>query len=375
MNNQPVKVLYFVDRMLRGGIQSLVIDWVSKFDNKKVKVDFLLLDDGQEYELEETLKDIGCNVYKLKGIWINKLGDFIKYGKRLDAFFASHHDYKVVHLHSSSKNYQVLKYAKKYGIEIRIAHSHSIDFQTKNPVKKIIGNILKRPLIKYSTNFLACSKLAGEWLFGKKIVESKRFTIIHNAVAYDRFKYNNDIRNRIRNELNIQDYEIVMGHVGRFTNQKNHDFLIDIFYNYQLKIKNSKLLLVGTGVLEKKIKDKVKKLGIEDRVIFAGFKTNVNEYMQAMDLFVFPSLYEGLGLVLIEAQCSGLTCFTSDRVVPKEAQISDLVQFISLKEESKYWVDKISNTTIERRDVYSEIKEHKYLIQDVVEELEDIYIN
>ena len=166
-----------------------------------------------------------------------------------------------------------------------------------------------------------------------------------------------------------------MGHVGRFTNQKNHDFLIDIFYNYQLKIKNSKLLLVGTGVLEKKIKDKVKKLGIEDRVIFAGFKTNVNEYMQAMDLFVFPSLYEGLGLVLIEAQCSGLTCFTSDRVVPKEAQISDLVQFISLKEESKYWVDKISNTTIERRDVYSEIKEHKYLIQDVVEELEDIYIN
>ena len=114
---------------------------------------------------------------------------------------------------------------------------------------------------------------------------------------------------------------------------------------------------------------------VEDRVIFAGFKTNVNEYMQAMDLFVFPSLYEGLGLVLIEAQCSGLTCFTSDRVVPKEAQISDLVQFISLKEESKYWVDKISNTTIERRDVYSEIKEHKYLIQDVVEELEDIYIN
>ncbi len=372
--SEKVKVLYFVDRMLRGGIQSLVIDWVESFDKTKLQVDFLLLDDGKEYELEDFLRNMGCNVYKLENVWIRKFTDFFKYSKKLDEFFKMHHDYKVVHLHSTSKNYMVLKYAKKYNIPIRISHSHNIDFQTKNPIKKIFGNILKRPLIKYSTDYFACSQLAGEWLFGKRICSTDKFKVIHNAINYEKFKYNEETRTKLQRELKIPEKCTVIGHVGRFTNQKNHSFLIDVFYEYHKICNNSKLLLIGTGELEKSIRLKVLRLGLENDVIFEGYHSNVNEYMQVMDVFLFPSLYEGLGLVLIEAQAAGLPCFTSEKVVPLEAKTSDNFVFISLKEDAKYWCKKITDSNLGRQDNYKAIKENNYLMKDVVKILYESYI-
>lgn len=373
--NEKIKVLYFVDRMLRGGIQSLVIDWVEDFDKTRLQVDFLLLDDGKKYDLEDTLKNMGCNVYKLDNVWIRKCTDFIKYSKKLNEFFKEHHDYKVVHLHSTSKNYMVLKYAEKYKIPIRIAHSHNIDFQTKNPIKKLFGDILKKPLIKYSTNYFACSQLAGEWLFGKKICATNKFKVIHNAINYEKFKYNEETRIQLRKKLEISEKDLVIGHVGRFTNQKNHSFLIDIFYEYHKIYNNSKLLLIGTGELENSIKEKVSRLGLDKDVIFEGYHSNVNEYMQAMDIFLFPSLYEGLGLVLVEAQAAGLPCFTSEKVVPSEAKTSENFLFISLKKNAKYWSEKIIESNFKRQDNYKSIKENNYLMEDVVKILDESYIN
>ena len=368
-----VKVLYFVDRMLRGGIQSLVIDWVSRFDKNKIHVDFLLLDDGVKYELEDTLKKMGCNVYKLDGIWIKKPCDFIKQAKALDDFFKDHHDYKVVHLHSSSKNYLVLKYAEKYGIPMRISHSHNIDFQTKNQIKKIIGNILKPKLIKYSTNYFACSKIAGEWLFGESIVNSEKFEIIHNAIDYDKFKYNETTRKEMRKELNIADDEILIGHVGRFTNQKNHSFLIEIFKGLYEKNKKYKLIMIGSGELENSIKKKVEKLDLNKNVIFAGFQNDVNNYMQAMDLFVFPSLYEGLGLVLVEAQASGLPCFATKGTIPIDVKITDNFNFIPLNVQKWIYYIYINNLNREK-STENKIKENNYFIEDVCSQLEKHYL-
>lgn len=373
--DKPIKVLYFVDRMLRGGIQSLVIDWVSRFDKKKIQVDFLLLDDGNEYELENTLKEMGCNVYKLKGVWIKTPVDFIKESKALDDFFEKHHDYKAVHLHSSSKNYMVLKYAKKYDIPMRIAHSHNIDFQTKNFLKKLLGNLLKPKLIKYSTDFFACSKIAGEWLFGKYIINTNRFKIIHNAVDYNKFKFDAKKRIRIRNEFNIRDDEIIIGNVGRFTTQKNHKFLIDIFNEYNKIYPNSKLLLVGTGVLEEEIKIKVDQLNLKDKVIFAGFRNDVNNIIQAMDIFLLPSLHEGLPVVGVEAQAAGLPIFASEKVVTEELKIADNVYFISLDKTAKEWADIIYNSDIQRSDNYQVMKNEKYFIEDIIKELTCFYYN
>ena len=373
MKTEPVKVLYFVDRMLRGGIQSLVIDWVSRFDKNKIHVDFLLLDDGKEYELEQTLKELGCTVYKLKGIWVKTPIDFIKYKYAVKNFFKEHHDYKVVHMHSSSKNYMILKYAKKYGIPIRIAHSHNIDFQTKNPLKKLIGNLFKKPLIKYATDYFACSKIAGEWLFGKDIVESDKFRVIHNAIDYDKFKYNDDIRNETRRKLGFNDSDIVVGHVGRFVTQKNHSFLVDVFYKCYEQNNNYKLLLVGTGELEGFIKEKVKSLGIENNVIFAGFRNDANRLFNAMDIFCFPSLFEGLGLVLVEAQANGLSCFVTEKTIPEEVQINQNFRFLPLDKEK--WIEEINTADIARCNSRENIVENDYLIDNIVKKLESFYIS
>ena len=368
-----VKVLYFVDRMLKGGIQSLIIDWLSRFD-KRIQIDFLLLDDGNEYELENEIKSLGCKIYKLKGMWIRTPIDFIKYSKVLEEFFKEHHDYKVVHLHSSSKNFLVLKYAKKYGIPIRISHSHNIDFQTKNPFKKLVGNLFKIPLIRYSTDFFACSKKAGEWLFGKKIVNTGKFKVINNAIDYDKFKFDKIARDNIRKKLKVSEDEILIGHIGRFTTQKNHKFLIDIFKEL-IKINSKyKLLLIGTGIKENKIKIKVNKLNLDNKVIFMGFQNNVNEYIQAMDLFIMPSLYEGLGIVLIEAQASGLPCYASENVIPIEAKLSSNFKFISLKKSSQKWAKIINNESIGRVDNIKQFKNSKYIIDDIVAELEEKYL-
>ena len=372
---KKVKVLYFVDRMLRGGIQTFVIENINHMDRNKIQIDFLLLDDGRKYDDEEKiLKDMGCNIYKLNGIWIRKPTDFIKYNKALDNFFSKHNDYKVVHLHSSSKNYLVLKKAKQYGIPVRIAHSHNIDFQTKNPLKKVIGNLLKGKLKDYSTDYFACSEIAGAWLFGKEIIKTNKFKVIHNAVDFDKFKYDENTRRKIRAELNIGENELVIGNIARFTNQKNHKFLIDIFYEIYKQNKNAKLLLVGTGINEQSIKDKVEELNLDKNVIFAGFKTNANEYLNAMDVFVFPSKFEGLGLALIEAQANGIMCFTSKGVVPIEAKVSEQIEYVSLSDSSKIWADKIINSSIDRVKTYLDIKKSGYDINDTAKELEEFYL-
>lgn len=377
MKNQKetVKVLYFVDRMLRGGIQSLVIDWVSRFDKEKIHVDFLLLDDGNKYELEDKLKELGCNVYKLNGIWIRTPIDFLKQADALDNFFNEHHDYSVIHLHSTSKNFLVLKYAKKYNIPMRIAHSHNTDFQTTNLVKKLAGDILKSKLNKYATDYFACSKIAGEWLFGKKIVNSDKFKVIHNAIDYEKFKYNETTRDEIRKELNVKEDEILIGHVGRFENQKNHDFLIDVFSEIYKENKKYKLVMIGQGSVENKIKEKVNKLGLNENVIFAGFRKDVNRYMQAMDVLVLPSLCEGLPVVGVEAQAAGLLCELSSAMT-KEIKILSTTNFIDLNLSAEKWADKIVKDyeKFERKDVSNEFENNGFDIKKEAKKLENIYI-
>lgn len=372
--SEKVKVLYFVDRLLRGGIQTFVYENIKHMDRNKVQIDFLLLDDGNKYEMEDDLKELGCNIYKLKGMWINKVTDFFKYGKMLDEFFSKNNDYKVVHLHSSSKNYLVLKYAKKYNIKVRIAHSHNIDFQTKNILKKLMGDFLKIPLKRYATDYFACSEIAGEWLFGKKIVKSDKFKVVHNAVDLERFKFNNAIREKIRKELNVDSDTLLIGHVGRFTQQKNHDFLIDIFNEIHKKNQNTKLSLIGTGIKENDIKEKVKNLNLQDSVIFEGFKSDVAEYMFAMDIFLFPSKFEGLGLVLIEAQATGLPCYTSKDVVPNEAKVSNLLEYISLNDSAKEWAHIVLSNNKCRSNVYKSIKSLGYDIEDTSLFLQEFYL-
>ena len=372
--SEKVKVLYFIDRMLRGGIQTFVIENMKHMDKNKIQIDYLLLDDGVKYELEDTLKEMGSNVYKLKGVWLRKPTDYFNYFKKIDEFFSQHNDYKVVHLHSSSKNFYILKSAKKYGIPVRIAHSHNIGFQSKNKIQIMIGNVCKPLLKKYATDYFACAYLAGEWLFGKKAVKDGKVRVIHNAVEYEKFKFNEKKRIEIRNRLNINE-KLVIGNVGRFSEQKNHEFLIDIFNEIHKKNKMSTLMLIGKGEKEEIIRKKVKELGLENDVIFMGFCDNVNELMWAMDIFLMPSLHEGLPVVGIEAQAAGLPCFMSKYVITDEVKITELVKFIELKQSPREWAEEILNSDLSRKNTKAEIEQARYLIMDTAKELENFYIN
>lgn len=372
--SKKVKVLYFVDRLLRGGIQSFIIDYVSHMDFNKVQIDILVLDDGHNYELEDKLQKSGVHLYKLQNIWLRKPADFPKYLKALDCFFAKHHDYDIIHMHSSSKNVFVLQKAKKYGIPVRIAHAHNTKFQSQNKTKQILGDILKLPLRKAATHYFACSNAAGQWMFGKKLFESGRIQIISNAIKVDDFVFHQETREKMRKSLGIE-HSFVIGCVGRFAPQKNHLFLIDVFCKIHTTNADAVLLLVGDGELRPQIEQKIKDLKLENSVILAGFRNNVNDFLQAMDVFVMPSLYEGLGIVLIEAQASGLPCVVSD-IVPKEAIITDLVESVSLKENVATWADYILQLQhgFKRKDMSQQIKAAGYDIDDSAKKLQEFYM-
>lgn len=366
------KVLIFVDRLRVGGIQTLLVNLVERIDRSKYAIDFLLLDDGEHYELEDKFSGMGSRIYKLEGVWIRKPTDYMAYNKKMNDFFRVHHDYHAIHMNSSSKNFLVLYYAAKYGIKVRIAHSHNIGFQTDSKVQIMVGNILKGPLRKYSTHFLSCSEKAGQWLFGDEVVNQKNFFVLKNGIPISNFTFSEAKRNEIRNKYNIED-KFVIGHTGRFTEQKNHEFLVDIFEEICKSNPEAVLLLVGTGEKEELIKQKVSNLGLNSNVVFVGYQDNVWDYMQAMDIFLFPSLFEGLGIVLIEAQAAGLPCYTSKDVVPREAQITPLLSFLPLEENAKYWAKQILNHSNTRGKYIDEIKEAGYDIEDVVIQLEKLY--
>ena len=364
-----VRVLYFVDNIEQGGIQQLILKIAKHIDRNKIEIEILTFDDGKKYTIEETLKDINYKIYKING-WIYKLSDYLKQAKELNKFFHEHNNYKIVHLHSSSKNYQVLKYAKKYNIPIRIAHSHSTSFQTNNKIKIILGDILKKRLIKYTTNFFACSKDAGNWLFGKK----EDVLILKNAINISKYKYNENIRKVIRQKYGILEDDILCGSVVRVVDQKNHKFLLEIFKDV-LKINNKyKLLIVGdyNNVLKKELDEYVNKFNMSNNIIFTGFKINSNEYLNAMDLFLFPSKVEGLGIALIEAQVNGLKCIVSENI-PEEAKISENVLTVKLSDERE-WINKIINIDKNRKNCEEQINNCGYNIKKMVNELQMEYI-
>ena len=180
--SEKIKVLYFVDRLRHGGIQQLLIEILKNIDKTKIQMDVLVFNDGITYPLEDEVKKLGVNLYKING-WIKTPLSYIKQKKVLDEFYKEHNDYNVVHLNSSSKNFLLLKEAKKFGIPIRIAHAHNVGFQTKNKVKILVGNILKNALIKNATDYFACSKTAGEWLFGKDIVKTRKNIYSTNVLS------------------------------------------------------------------------------------------------------------------------------------------------------------------------------------------------
>lgn len=343
------------------------MNYYRNIDKDKIQFHFLCDEDSTNIPYEEIEKMGG------KVIIIPPYQRLFEYQKELYRIFKEN-NYKIVHSHISTLSVFPLRIAKKAGVPIRIAHSHSTS-NKKEWKRNLIKNIL-RPFSKvYANQFFACSELSGRWLFGEKAFKNNKIKIINNAIDLEKFKFNKEIRNKIREKLNILEDTVLIGHIGRFVTQKNHEFLIEVFNDIYKGRKNSKLILIGQGNLKKKIVKKVEELGLKDNVIFTGQINNVSDYYNAMDIFILPSLYEGLPVVGIEAQANGLLCeFSTD--MTKETKVLNTTRFISLKETPENWAKIILEDykNFKRKDSFDEMTENNFNIIKEAKKLEEYYI-
>lgn len=325
---EPIRVLHVVTHMNRGGLETMIMNYYRHIDRTKIQFDFLTHRDGKK-DYDDEIQKLGGKIYHLPPL--NPL-DKKGYLKKLDDFFREHSEYKVVHSHLDCMSAYPLRAAKKYGVPVRIAHSHNTS-QERN--LKYLIKLYSRSLIpKYATDLFACGEEAGKWMF-----KNRSFVVMRNAIDAQKFVYNSEVAKQKREELGIED-KFVLGHVGRFNLQKNHEFLIEIFNEVCKRNENAVLLLAGTGELEEKIHEKVRNLGLNEKVMFLGVREDIPELMQAMDVFVFPSLFEGLPVTLVEAQAAGLPCVVSGTIT-KEIDIIENMRFLDINGTTFEWAEEI----------------------------------
>lgn len=360
---KTIRILQIVPNMQQGGLENFIMNLYRNINREKIQFDFLVHYKKNKY-FDDEIEELGGKIYRFT---LREDNNIFKYIVNLNSFFKKHKEYKVIHCHMSSIGFIVFFIAKLNGIEVRIAHSHNSN--TEKTLKGFIKSILMKPYKYFSNVNFACSQDAGKYLF-----RNKKFEVIPNSIDVEKFKFNKEKRKEIREKYNI-DNDFVIGHIGRFNIQKNHDFLIDIFNEIVKEKLNAKLLLIGTGELESKIKEKIEILKIKDKVLFLGTRNNTNDFYQAMDCFVLPSFFEGLPVVGVEAQASGLPCVFSDEITP-EIKINNNIKFVSLKECAKQWAKEINEISSDlNRERYYKTVQSIYGIEKLKEKMERKYIN
>jgi len=364
---EQVRVLHVLEGMRKGGAEAMVMNLYRNIDRSKVQFDFMVhTTDHCAYDDE--IVALGGRIFRVP---LYNVVNHVAYKRAWDHFLKNNNDCKVVHGHMTSLASIYLKIANQYGLTT-IAHSHNTG--AIRDLKRFILDIWKIPLKHVADELFACSLTAGEWVYGKKHCEKPNFFVLNNGIETEKFAYNPTVGEQKRKELDLEN-KFVIGHIGRFAPQKNHGFLIDIFKKIHDQNRDAVLLLIGEGELRGKTEDKVKALGLESSVVFAGVRSDISDLLCAMDVFLFPSLYEGLGIVLIEAQANGLHCITSD-VVPQESNVTNLIEYISLNKPSSYWAEKVLSLAsgYERKDMQEEIKQAGFDIKEVAKWMEEFYL-
>lgn len=359
---EPIRILHVVTYMGRGGLETMLMNYYRHIDRNKVQFDFLVHRDF-EADYDKEIEELGGRIYHVSRLipWSKK------YRMELKKFFRAHPEYHIVHVHQDCLSSVALQCAKECGIQTRIAHSHTGN-QDKN-IKYIIKRHYMKQIPMYTTDLFACGEEAGKWMF-----HTTEFQVVNNAIDTKKYIYNSEKAKKVRRSLGISEDTYVVGHVGRFVSTKNHEFLVRVFAQLCEKEINTKLLLVGDGELREQIEKQVNDLGLTDKVIFTGVRSDVEEMLQAMDVFVFPSLYEGLPVSMVEAQAAGLPCFISDRV-SNDCKKTNLVQQINLELDVNEWAEKILDAKNQvRKDYSEEIKEAGFDIVSNAQWLQNYYI-
>lgn len=366
VNEQPIRIAQIIGKWLGGGVEAVVMNYYRHIDRNKIQFDFICDEDSTNIPYEE-IEQLGGKV-----ILIPPYQKVFKYHKELKKVLKNG-KYMIVHSHINTLSVFSLFAAKCAGVPVRIAHSHSTT-NKKEKKKNLIKQVL-RPFSKvFATDYMCCSEYAGRWLFGDKEYDKGNVYLLNNAIDLEKFKYDEEIRKEKRKELNIPNNTLVVGHVGRFVEQKNHRFLIDIFNEIHKQKENSILLLAGQGPLMDEMKEKVKTLRLENNIKFLGQRNDINELYQAFDVLCLPSLYEGLPVVGVEAQATGLLCVFSDNMT-KETKVSDTTIFLSLEQNAREWANVLLDSIkkFRRKDATKEISSNNFDIKNEVEKVAIFY--
>lgn len=360
-----IRILHFVSSLSKSsGVMSVIMNYYRHIDRKKVQFDFVFFKDV-ENTFEEEINNYGGKVYLISKPSLNK-----EFFRELAEVF-NENSYTALHIHEVYLTFLLAPIAKKNGIVNIITHSHTTMYSDKL-ISSIRNRFLCLGLKKHANHYFACSKAAGEFLYGKKCVDAGNVIIINNAVDCKKFRYNDLVRQRLRKELALED-NLVIGHVGRFNEQKNHMFLLEIFSELKKKENKAKLMLVGEGPLFTQVKDRIEQLGISEDVILLGKRNDVPDLLQAMDIFLLPSLFEGLPVVGVEAQVSGLPIVMSSNITKEIGLLN--YKFISLNESAESWASEIlaMPKVVDRDNSANVLIENGFDISIEAKKLEELY--
>ena len=359
---EPIRVLHVLQRMEAGGTQAFLMNLYRNIDRSKVQFDFLVEYSEKQF-YDDEIKELGGHVYRATFREDKNLPKFLKY---LHRFFADHREYAIVHCHAYTIGYFVLREAERAGVTVRIAHSHS---NSMSGITKPLKIVMRSLFSVHANEFMACSEEAGRFLFG-----NRDFSVVKNAIDVDRYTFDEGVRTEVRGELGLGD-SLVVGNVGRLHHQKNQLFLMDVFNEVAGITPGARLLLVGNGPLREQLLEKASELGISDKITLLSDRRDMDRLYQAMDVFVLPSLYEGLGIVAIEAQSSGLPTICSDGVA-EDANVSPLFGRMSLRDSPEAWAETIVKAAGERDCVAGAAgaRAHGFDVRDNASKMQEWYL-
>lgn len=370
---EQIRVLQITETLEPAGIETFLLNLYRNTDKSFVQFDFLTLREKKEFYEEEILKKGGMK-YSIKGNSKFVPIKLLQESLGLFCFLRNHH-YDIVHFHFTTPLRALhLLIAYKCGAKVRIYHSHTANVIGKKKWKIFVYNLLKKIISICATDYFACSSSAAVWMFEKKIWKTNKYEVIKNGIEIEKFAFSSNARIRIRKELGIENKKVLI-HVGRFSKEKNHKFLIELFLTLHQIDSSYRLLLLGDGELHTEIHNLIIKLGLESVIYMLGIKTNVVDYLSAADAFIMPSLFEGLPVSAIEAQCNGLPCILSNRI-PDEVALTDNVFFCSISDKSN-WLQTLQNLNFNssnRSQASKEVKKNGYDIVDVSKKLQKFYM-
>lgn len=368
---KKIKILHVVGGMNVGGTETMLMNLYRKL-NTNVQFDFISYYDKDAY-YDDEIKRLGGQVIKIDSP--NKVG-MIKSIKNLCEAIKENGPYDAVHAHTLFNCGVAMIAARLSGIKVRVSHAHTNLDNTKNIIRKIYIWCMRRTINLFSTDCIACSESAGKYLFGESITLSKKYKLLPNYVDYKKYLNCSDTKS-VRQELGIKDDDIVVGHIGRFVEAKNHKFLLEVVSEMIILNNKVKLILAGDGELRKDMECYAEELGIKENVYFLGIRKDIDKILNNLDIFIFPSIYEGLGLVMIEAQSAGIPCLVSE-AIQKEADLDiGLVKQINLNDKKELWIKEafelIENKNKNKKQILSAIKNKGYDLDNIINKLLEIY--